>query len=83
MIENKYDDEAFFNQYAKMARSQSGLEKAEWHEFKDMLPDLERKRVLDLGCSYGGTAAMPREWAQAHDALDSGEKECRRRQTVI
>lgn len=51
---NEYDNEAFFAQYARMARSQGGLEAAgEWHQLKALFPPLEGKTVLDLGCGYG------------------------------
>jgi SAM-dependent methyltransferase len=37
-----------------MTRSQKGLDGAgEWHAFKQLLPDFQGKRVLDLGCGYG------------------------------
>ena len=54
MKENKYDDKVFFDKYSNMDRSIKGLEGAgEWHELKQMLPDLQGKRVLDLGCGFG------------------------------
>ena len=54
MRENKYDDENFFAQYSRMSRSVEGLEAAgEWPELKKLLPPLEGKRVLDIGCGYG------------------------------
>ncbi|MDU1891258.1 MAG: class I SAM-dependent methyltransferase [Dysgonomonas sp.] len=54
MKENKYDDIDFFNQYSQMQRSVEGLAGAgEWHVLKNMLPDFEGKRVLDLGCGFG------------------------------
>ncbi|WP_168118978.1 class I SAM-dependent methyltransferase [Paenibacillus sp. HB172176] len=54
MKQNKYDDNAFFEAYGQMARSVQGLEGAgEWHAFKALLPELQDKRVLDLGCGYG------------------------------
>jgi SAM-dependent methyltransferase len=54
MKENKYDDPSFFEAYGNMTRSQKGLDGAgEWHAFKQLLPDLQGKRVLDLGCGYG------------------------------
>lgn len=54
MKENKYDDNRFFELYNSMPRSTKGLEAAgEWHILKDMLPDFENKRVLDLGCGMG------------------------------
>ncbi|MBQ0834346.1 bifunctional 2-polyprenyl-6-hydroxyphenol methylase/3-demethylubiquinol 3-O-methyltransferase UbiG [Marinobacter sp.] len=54
MKQNRYDDPDFFAEYAKMPRSINGLEAAgEWHALRAELPDLEGKRVLDLGCGYG------------------------------
>lgn len=54
MKENRYDDEEFFNRYGKMTRSIKGLEGAgEWYIFRNILPDLKDKKVLDLGCGYG------------------------------
>lgn len=54
MITSEYDNEHFFNEYAKMGRSQQGLAGAgEWHQLKPLFPPLEGKRVLDLGCGYG------------------------------
>lgn len=54
MKENKYDDKIFFEKYSNMERSIKGLEGAgEWYELQKMLPDLQGKRVLDLGCGFG------------------------------
>lgn len=54
MKQNKYDDRGFFDEYKKMARSRKGLEGAgEWHILKEMLPVMEGKDMLDLGCGYG------------------------------
>ena len=54
MKENKYDQKAFFEKYSKMHRSVHGLDGAgEWQELKKLIPDLQGKRVLDLGCGYG------------------------------
>lgn len=54
MQQNKYDDPAFFESYSRMPRSQEGLSAAgEWPVLRAMLPDLQGKRVLDLGCGYG------------------------------
>ncbi len=53
-MNNIYDDNCFFDQYAQMPRSQQGLTGAgEWRQFKALFPDLRGKRVLDLGCGYG------------------------------
>ncbi len=54
MKQNKYDDPAFFAEYSKMPRSVDGLDAAvEWHALRATLPDLQGKRLLDLGCGYG------------------------------
>lgn len=51
---NQYDNTDFFSEYAKMSRSQYGLEGAgEWHQLKPLFPELSGKAVLDLGCGYG------------------------------
>lgn len=53
-MNNEYDDELFFKEYAKMSRSKDGLSSAgEWHQLKTMIPPLKGKSVLDLGCGYG------------------------------
>lgn len=49
-----YDNEDFFSQYAQMPRSREGLSAAgEWRQLKPLFPPLEGKSVLDLGCGYG------------------------------
>jgi len=53
-MNNEYDNETFFAEYAKMPRSQGGLRSAgEWHQLKPLFPPLQGKCVLDLGCGYG------------------------------
>ena len=47
-----YDNEIFFSQYARMPRSREGLKAAgEWHQLKPLFPALEGKCVLDLADS--------------------------------
>ncbi|SHK28106.1 Methyltransferase domain-containing protein [Clostridium cavendishii DSM 21758] len=54
MRTNKYDDKDFFDEYKKMNRSVNGLKGAgEWQMFRKMIPELEDKKVLDLGCGFG------------------------------
>lgn len=54
MSQNIYDNQAFFDGYAQLPRSQFGLDGApEWASIQAMLPDLADKRVIDLGCGYG------------------------------
>lgn len=51
---NIYDNQAFFDAYAQMSRSQDGLAGAgEWHQLQPLFPELNGKSVLDLGCGYG------------------------------
>lgn len=53
-MHNEYDNENFFQEYAKMPRSAEGLSAAgEWHQLKLLFPPLAGKDVLDLGCGYG------------------------------
>lgn len=53
-MNNPYDDEQFFKEYAEMSRSKGGLSAAgEWHQLKPLFPSLQGKTVLDLGCGYG------------------------------
>lgn len=53
-MNNIYEEENFFDEYAQMSRSQQGLSGAgEWHQFKALFPELSGKSVLDLGCGYG------------------------------
>ncbi len=54
IMNNEYDNETFFNQYANMSRSKKGLSASgEWHQLKPLFPPLQGKMVLDLGCGYG------------------------------
>ena len=54
MKENHYDNAIFFEKYSQMDRSVKGLEGAgEWPALRALLPDLNGKKVLDLGCGYG------------------------------
>lgn len=53
-MNNEYDNENFFEEYAKMSRSRDGLSAAgEWRQLKPLFPSLQGKTVLDLGCGYG------------------------------
>ncbi len=53
-MENIYDNKTFFDAYARMSRSRNGLAGAgEWHQFRNLFPDMSGMKVLDLGCGYG------------------------------
>lgn len=76
MKENKYDDEKFFAQYSRMARSTEGLAGAgEWQTLRGMLPDFRGKRVLDLGCGFGWHCIYAvRHGAEAVTGIDLSER---------
>jgi 2-polyprenyl-3-methyl-5-hydroxy-6-metoxy-1,4-benzoquinol methylase len=62
MAQNIYDNPAFFEGYAQLPRSVQGLDGApEWPALKSMLPDLNGKRVIDLGCGYGWFCRVARD----------------------
>ena len=76
MKQNKYDDPAFFEAYAKMPRSTDGLKSAgEWEVFRSNLPELSGKKVLDLGCGYGWHCQYAvGQGAEAAVGIDLSEK---------
>ncbi|MCD1257633.1 class I SAM-dependent methyltransferase [Paenibacillus athensensis] len=62
MKQNKYDEAEFFGKYSEMPRSVGGLSAAgEWETFRSLLPDLQNKAVLDLGCGFGWHCRYARE----------------------
>lgn len=62
MKQNKYDDPGFFANYSQMPRSIGGLNAAgEWPAFRSLIPNLQGKRVLDLGCGFGWHCRYARE----------------------
>ncbi len=76
MKQNKYDDAGFFANYSQMARSIEGLEAAgEWPAFRELLPNLRDKNVLDLGCGFGWHCRYAREQqARSVVGIDLSEK---------
>jgi 2-polyprenyl-3-methyl-5-hydroxy-6-metoxy-1,4-benzoquinol methylase len=76
MEQNKYDDPQFFQKYSQMPRSVQGLDVAgEWPAFKSLLPDLNGKSVLDLGCGFGWHCRYARErGAQRVLGIDISDK---------
>src|SRR5690625_4313440 len=76
MKQNKYDDPLFFAEYEKMPRSVKGLEAAgEWQAFKELIPELRNKNVLDLGCGFGWHCRYAREQqASSVIGVDISEK---------
>jgi SAM-dependent methyltransferase len=76
MTQNIYDDPQFFAGYATLDRSVKGLDGApEWPALQQMLPAIQGKQIIDLGCGYGWFC----RWAQQQGAaqvlgLDVSEK---------
>ena len=65
MAQNIYDTPEFFRGYSQLPRSIHGLDGApEWPAIRELLPELDGKRVVDLGCGFGWFA----RWARAHGA---------------
>ena len=55
--QNIYDDPEFLAGYSRLERFGSGWTRAVEHrDFMRLLPDVERRRVLDLGCGAGQLA---------------------------
>ena len=76
MAQNIYDDPGFFAGYGSMRRSRLGLDGApEWLSLRALLPTMQGKHVVDLGCGYGWFARWASdEGAQSVVALDVSEK---------
>jgi len=65
MAQNVYDRPDFFAGYAQLPRSLHGLAGApEWPTLRSMLPEIEGRRVVDLGCGFGWFC----RWARQHGA---------------
>lgn len=85
-MNNEYDNDTFFEEYAKMPRSRDGLIAAgEWHQLKNLFPVLYEKKVLDLGCGYGWHCKFAAEQGAAEvlgiDLSRKMIKEARKRNT--
>jgi 2-polyprenyl-3-methyl-5-hydroxy-6-metoxy-1,4-benzoquinol methylase len=74
--QNVYDDPAFFAGYSRLERFGAGWQKAvEQPFFLGLLPDLQGKRVLDLGCGAGQLAQhIAQAGADEVIALDLSER---------
>ena len=84
MAQNIYDQAEFFAGYSQLPRSVHGLDGApEWPAIQAMLPALNGKRVVDLGCGFGWFARWASEQGAAHVlALDLSEQMIARAQAT-
>src|SRR5262245_123274 len=65
MTQPLYDRADFFAAYSRLERSVRGLDgAAEWPALRALLPPLDGRRVLDLGCGFGWFC----RWARAQGA---------------
>jgi SAM-dependent methyltransferase len=66
LAQNIYDTPDFFEGYTRLDRSVRGLDGGpEWPALRALLPDLDGKRLLDLGCGFGWVA----RWAMSQGAV--------------
>lgn len=67
MAQNIYDQPEFFAGYSQLPRAVHGLDGApEWPAIRSLLPNLEGKRVVDLGCGFGWFARWARKQGAAY-----------------
>ncbi|AKU99572.1 Methyltransferase [Labilithrix luteola] len=67
MAQNIYDQDDFFAAYGKLDRSLRGLQGApEWPALRALVPDLQHKRVVDLGCGFGWFCRWAADQGAAH-----------------
>ena len=56
MKQNIYDDKKFYKKYDELRIDQRGLNANDLIEipaFRNVMPDVKNKKILDLGCGYG------------------------------
>jgi ubiquinone/menaquinone biosynthesis C-methylase UbiE len=84
MAQNSYDQPDFFAGYSQFRRSLEGLAGApEWPTLRDMLPSLQGRRVLDLGCGFGAFARSARAAGAVHVlGIDLSERMLERAQSL-
>jgi SAM-dependent methyltransferase len=65
MAQNIYDNPEFFAGYSRLSRSVHGLNGApEWPSVRALIPNLQGRRIVDLGCGFGWFA----RWASEQGA---------------
>ena len=67
MAQNIYDTPDFFAGYSRLDRSVHGLDGApEWPAIRAMLPAIQGRRLVDLGCGFGWFARWARRQGASH-----------------
>lgn len=56
MSQNIYDNESFFTQYISLRQGINYNDLLEQPAMKKLLPEIQGKRVLDIGCGYGANS---------------------------
>jgi SAM-dependent methyltransferase len=76
MTQNIYDNPEFFAGYSQLGRSVDGLDgAAEWPALRAMLPALQGRNIVDLGCGFGWFCRWAREQGAARVlGLDVSER---------
>jgi SAM-dependent methyltransferase len=75
MSQNIYDDPDFHDAYRRLPRSEHGLEGApEWPTVAGLLPELNGRDVVDLGCGFGAFARWAAERGARIEAFDLSQR---------
>jgi 2-polyprenyl-3-methyl-5-hydroxy-6-metoxy-1,4-benzoquinol methylase len=76
MSQNIYDDQGFFDAYRKLRENKDSANNVEERPaLFALLPDLQGKRILDLGCGYGENCRLFSEsGAESIMGIDISEK---------
>lgn len=73
--QNIYDDPGFHDAYRRLPRSEHGLGSApEWPTVAGLLPELDGRDVVDLGCGFGAFARWATEQGARVDAFDLSQR---------
>lgn len=75
-MKNIFDDETFFNGYKKIREGEHNYNNLiEQPAIKSLLPSIQNKKIVDLGCGYGGNCKeFVLEGAKKVTGIDISEK---------
>jgi SAM-dependent methyltransferase len=73
--QNIYDDPEFHDAYRRLPRSEHGLQEApDWATVAELLPGLNGRDVVDLGCGFGAFARWAAKRGARVDAFDISQR---------